>query len=277
MDVLEKILAAKRKKLIEVEAEVPLSLLWKRLEHSAPKLRPWPLGKGQFELITEVKRASPSLGRIDWVLSLSDILNGYERGGAGAISVLTEEDFFQGGLGDFQSVRQSCPLPMLRKDFLFTEYQLVESRVYGADAVLLIAAVLEEKTLKKLLKLARKLSLETLVECHDRQEIEKAISAGAHLLGINNRNLRTFEVSLETTLELMHSLPKHCAVVSESGIKSPEDIKRLAEAGAAGALVGESCLRQTDLGDYVGHLVRAGRSAYALRRQETGDSNVRFL
>lgn len=261
MDILEKILAAKRKRLSQAQAEIPLTLLWKRLETSAPAQRPWPVGKGQFELIAEVKRASPSLGRIDWPLTLSEVLQGYQQGGAGALSVLTEEDFFQGGSADFKSVRQLCPLPMLRKDFLFTEYQLVESRLLGADAILLIAAVLEARTLQQLLTLARELSLEVLLECHDREDIEKALTAGAHLLGINNRNLRTFEVSLETTLELIQGIPKACAVVSESGIKGPEDIERLAMAGVAGALVGESCLCQAAPGDYVRRLIEAGRRA----------------
>jgi len=265
MDILEKILAAKRKRLSKLEAEVPLAKLWQSLEDAAPELRTWPLGKGRFELIAEIKRASPSVGKIAWGLSLPAILEGYLQGGAGALSVLTEEDFFQGGLSDFHEVRRLSPLPMLRKDFIFTEYQLVESRVHGADAILLIAAVLDEKTLKKFLKLADELSLKTLVECHDSSEIDKAVSAGARCLGINNRNLRTFEVSLETTLELMDSVPRDCTVISESGIKGPEEIIRLANAGVAGALVGESCLRQANPADYVRQLVDAGRMGYRLR------------
>lgn len=266
MDILDRIVVEKKKRLAAAEAAVSLSELWKRLELQAPARRSWPFTAGCFELIAEVKRASPSRGKIEWATDLATLLSGYAQGGAGAISVLTEEDFFQGSLFDFDAVRGLSTLPMLRKDFMWTEYQVVESRVRGADAILLITALLNGPLLRKLVQLARELGLETLVECHDRLEIEKALEAGASTLGINNRNLRTFEVSLDTTLELLSWIPRECTVISESGIRGTEDVQRLAEAGVNGVLVGESCVRQADPGRYVESLVSQGRAAYRERR-----------
>ncbi|KLU61416.1 indole-3-glycerol phosphate synthase [Peptococcaceae bacterium CEB3] len=265
-DILNEIVAAKKKRLAAAEKEVSLSELWKRLEQKTPPRRLWPFAPGGFALIAEVKRASPSRGKIEWALDLPGIVRGYAAGGAGAVSVLTEEDFFGGGLHDFSAVRELSALPLLRKDFMWTEYQLVESRVWGADAVLLITALLGGEKLRGLVRLARELKLEALVECHDRQEVEQALEAGARILGINNRNLRTFEVSLETTLELLPFIPSEAVVISESGISGPEDVKRLAAAGVNGALVGESCVRRAAPGDYVGELVSEGSAAYRERR-----------
>ncbi|MHB1652967.1 MAG: indole-3-glycerol phosphate synthase TrpC [Desulfitobacteriaceae bacterium] len=265
MDILENIVAAKKKRLAEAEAKSPLKELWQRVEAENPPQRVWPLSTECFHLIAEVKRASPSLGRIEWQHPLPEILTGYAEGGAGAVSVLTEEDFFQGSLSDFQQVRRLSPLPMLRKDFLWTEYQLVESRLNGADAILLIMALLVEKELSQLIKIANNLGLEALVECHDRIEVERAVAAGARFIGVNNRDLRTFAVSLETTLDLLPYVPKDCCVVSESGIRAPEDVLILAEAGVNAVLVGESCLRQAHPDQHVFSLVSAGNQAFRKR------------
>lgn len=265
MDILEKIIIAKKKRLAAAEAQISLQELWQKLEMENPPRRTWPLSRESFHMIAEVKRASPSLGRIEWPLSLPEILESYAGGGAGAVSVLTEEDYFQGSLSDFQQVRKLSSLPMLRKDFLFTEYQLVESRLYGADVILLITALLTEKKLAGLVKLAQELGLEVLVECHDQEEVKRAAAAGAQIIGINNRDLRTFKVSLDTTLDLLPHIPRECVVVSESGIRVPADVGRLAEAGVNAILVGESCLRQAQPAQHVSALVSEGKRAFRQR------------
>jgi indole-3-glycerol phosphate synthase len=267
-DILLKIVARKQERLNELMRVTPLAELSRRLETELPRRRPWPLAKDRFDVIAEIKRASPSLGLINWQHTLPELVHSYERGGAGVVSVLTEEDFFRGSLADLAEVRRETSLPLLRKDFLWTEYQLVESRLAGADAILLIVALLDQKTLTGLLQLAAELELEVLVECRDRGEIERAMQAGAQNIGINNRNLRTFEVSLETTIKLLPAVSKDCAVISESGIKIPADAGRLAAAGVNGILVGESCVRQAEPAKHVAGLLEQGRRQY---RQRSSD------
>ena len=264
-DILQKIVAHKQERLSKAEQLMPFNALYRRLESEQPIRRPWPLATDRFDLIAEIKRSSPSLGPIHWQHSLPELVRQYESGGAGAISVLTEQDFFGGSLDDLGQVRRETRLPILRKDFLWTEYQLVESRLYGADAILLIVALLEQETLQGLLKFASELGLEALVECHDHQEIERAIQAGARNIGINNRDLRTFEVSLEVTLELLQAVHKDCVVVSESGIRIPEDAGRLAAAGVNAILVGESCVRQAAPAKHVADLLGQGRKQHQQR------------
>ncbi|MHB8124122.1 MAG: indole-3-glycerol phosphate synthase TrpC [Desulfitobacteriaceae bacterium] len=268
-DILQQIVARKQDRLNKVEQLIPFNLLYQRLESDLPIRRPWPLATERFDLIAEIKRASPSLGPINWQLTLPELVYQYELGGAGAISVLTEQDFFCGSLEDLAQVRRETSLPILRKDFLWTEYQLVESRVAGADAILLIVALLDQKTLLRLVKFATELGLETLVECHDLQEIERAIQAGAHNIGINNRNLRTFKVSLDITLELLQAVNKDCVIVSESGIRIPDDAGRLAAAGVNAILVGESCVRQANPSKHVADLLEQGRKQHQQRTSTT--------
>lgn len=264
-DILQKIVARKQERLNRSMELTPYNTLCRRLESELPERRPWPFTTRQFNLIAEVKRASPSLGPIAWQLTLPELVYQYELGGAGAVSVLTEEDFFRGSLADLQQVRQEIGLPLLRKDFLWTEYQLMESRAAGADAVLLIVALLEQEVLERLIKFAADLDLETLVECHDRTEIEQAIQAGAQNIGINNRNLRTFEVSLDTTLDLIKLVDHNRVVISESGIKVPGDAGSLASAGVNGILVGESCVRQANPSKHVADLLKQGRKQFRQR------------
>ena len=266
-DVLERIVAGKSRRLRAAEEKCSLKSLWQCLEQEAPQPRTWALAPERFGVIAEIKRASPSLGKIAWACSLEQLVTAYTAGGAAAISVLTEEDFFQGSLADLQYVRSLTGLPVLRKDFLWTEYQVVESRVYGADAILLIVALLEGQTLKRLLALAEELQLQVLVECHDREEVELALNAGAKVIGINNRNLRTFEVHLATTLELSSSVPAHCVLVSESGIHQPEDAAVVARSGANAVLVGESCVRNGEPGDHIASLLKHGRQDFRQRDQ----------
>lgn len=194
-----------------------------------------------------------------------DLVQAYQDGGAGVISVLTEEDYFHGSLTDLSQVRELTTLPILRKDFLWTEYQLIESRLHGADAVLLIVSLLNSALLKNLLSLAKELGLQALVECRDREEVERALADGAQIIGINNRDLRTFDVRLEKSLDLCHLIPKECVVVSESGIKTAEDVKSLAGAGVNAILVGESFLRSSDPTKYVASLREEGK--FRLKRR----------
>jgi indole-3-glycerol phosphate synthase len=250
--ILSSIMLQRQQRLNQAQESCPLGQLWHQLEKAPSFLRRgWPLSTESFEVIAEVKRASPSLGPIPWKSSLTDLVQAYQDGGAGVVSVLTEEDFFHGSLADLKQVRETTELPILRKDFLWSEYQIVESRINGADAVLLIMSLLDTELLKKLLNLAEELGLEALVECRDREEVEQALTGGAKTIGINNRDLRTFEVSLEKTLELCRLIPAECIVVSESGIKTSEDVERLATAGVNAILVGESFLRSNDPSEYI--------------------------
>lgn len=265
-DILQKITAKKEQRLTQAQSRVPFMELVRRLEQGAPPRRPWELAADRFDVIAEVKRASPSLGPIPWACTLPQLVQAYEQGGAKVISVLTEEDYFQGTLEDLVNVRNQIALPVLRKDFIFTEYQVLESRFYGADAILLIVALLGEKELAALLKVAAEIGLETLVECHDREEVSIALAAGARTIGINNRNLRTFEVRLETTAELVDMIPAGCVAVSESGIHSPEHAGYVAATGVSAVLVGESCVRSGSSAAHISGLLAAGRSRKTVRQ-----------
>lgn len=270
MNILEKIVVQKGKRLEQLQESLPFAQLVKRVEQKLRnpqiivekqlKSSRSILTPGTFHVIAEIKRASPSKGRIPWALPLEEILHQYETGEASLLSVLTEEDFFLGSSEDFQTVRQLTALPLLRKDFLFTEYQLYESALLGADAILLIASLLEESKLRSLIHLANQLSLQPLVECRNEREISKALNAGATFLGINNRDLRTFEINLRRTEELSQFIPKNCLLVSESGIHGPEDAARASRYGADAILVGESCVRSSCPAEHIRTLLQAGRT-----------------
>jgi indole-3-glycerol phosphate synthase len=208
---------------------------------------------GSVSIIAEFKRRSPSRGLIRRDFDLSMIHRAYQRGGADAYSVLTEEDHFGGSLADLKVLRELAAVPLLRKDFLFDPYQIYEARVAGADALLLIVAALEEDQLTELVELSRTLHMEALVEVHSTGELERALACDARIVGINNRDLHSFEVSLSNSLELARQIPANVTVVSESGIHGPEDIRRLAAVGIRSFLVGE-------------HLMQAEDPAAALRR-----------
>ncbi|HYY96032.1 MAG TPA: indole-3-glycerol phosphate synthase TrpC [Pyrinomonadaceae bacterium] len=199
---------------------------------------------GRVNIIAEFKRASPSKGEIRGGASASETARAYERGGAAAVSVLTEEDFFRGSLRDLAEVKESVRLPVLRKDFIFEGYQVFESAAAGADALLLIVAALEDATLARLLSLAEEeLGLDALVEVHTAEELKRALDAGAQLVGVNNRNLHTFEVSLETSFDLAALAPRGTLLVSESGLRDASDIARLRACGFGAFLVGETLMR----------------------------------
>lgn len=212
--------------------------------------------KGPIRLIAEVKKASPSAGVIRADFNPVAIAKIYESHGSTCLSVLTDESYFQGSLDYLRSVRSQTRLPVLRKDFLIDTYQLVEARAAGADAVLLIAECLDDCNLRKLHNEALELGLTPLVELYEPANLPRVLEAGATLIGVNNRNLHTFEVDLDHTLRLRSEVPDECVLVGESGIRTREDVVRLEAAGVDAILVGESLLRQPDIGAAVDGLLR---------------------
>lgn len=200
-----------------------------------------------YRIISEVKKASPSKGVIREDFDPLAIAQAYERGGANAISVLTEPHYFQGDLEYLAGIRRYAGIPLLRKDFIVSKYQLVEALVYGADFVLLIAKALSRKALKELLEYTRHLGMEALVEIHDKKELTKAIFAGADIIGINHRNLETFEMDMELSYKLIPLIPNNKIIVAESGIYEHGQLEDLSKAGVDAFLVGESLMRQDDV------------------------------
>jgi indole-3-glycerol phosphate synthase len=206
--------------------------------------------ESKINIIAEFKRKSPSKGVIKSNADPAMIAKAYEAAGASAVSVLTEEDYFDGSLDDLRAVRQAISLPIVRKDFIFEEYQVYESAAAGADALLLIVAVLDDATLARLRRLTEdELGMDALVEVHTREELDRARNSGAKLIGVNNRNLGTFAVSLETSVQLVRVAGDNALLVSESGIESADDIRRLFELGYGGFLIGESLMRADDPGE----------------------------
>lgn len=274
MNILEKILIQKTKRLEQLQEALPFSQLVKQWEDKQAQSENKMgfsqsfLTPGTFQVIAEIKRASPSKGWIRWALSLEEILEQYESGGASLVSVLTEEDFFHGSTVIFQAIRQLTPLPLLRKDFIFTEYQVYESALLGANVILLITSILNQQKLSSLINLAKQLGLNPLVECRDDQEITKALDAGATFLGINNRDLRTFEIDLNRTAELSQLIPKNCFLISESGIFEPQDAALVSRFGADAILVGESCVRSSHPGEHIRALLEAGQGQKQLLTTE---------
>ncbi len=209
------------------------------------------IGEDQTAVIAESKKASPSKGVIRENYDPSENAQSYERNGAACLSVLTDEKYFQGSLRDLALARWACSLPVLRKDFMVDSYQIFEARAHGADCILLIIAVLDLPQLKQLGDLAIELGMDVLVEVHTQQELEVALELPHQLIGINNRNLRTFETSLDTTIRLSKSVPSERIVVSESGIHTADDVKRLRDEGISAFLVGESFMRSEDPGAHL--------------------------
>lgn len=254
MDLLSQIIAKKRERVEDAKRVVPLErlrrdALAKRRDAVSHALRSALQADG-INIIAEFKRRSPSKGVIRADADLRSMVRSYEAGDAVAISVLTEEDHFSGSLEDLQEVKQCVALPVLRKDFLFDEYQLFEAAAAGADAVLLIVAALDDRALESLRRLAEdELGMDALVEVHNSQEMDRAAGCGATLIGVNNRNLRTFEVSLDTSLKLAPLAPRDALLVSESGLIDAADLRRLRDHGFRGFLIGESLMRASDPGD----------------------------
>ena len=247
MNVLEAILATTREDIQRRRAGVGLDALTPSRPAVAHAFRDALAAPG-LAIIAEHKRRSPSAGPIRPGSSVEEIVLAYERGGAAAISVLTEERHFDGSLEDLRAARAACALPLLRKDFIIDPYQLAEASHAGAAAVLLIVAALEERTLAALHGQALAAGLDVLVEVHDRSELDVALAAGAGIIGINNRDLRDFSVDLERTFSLLDAIPEGVMVVSESGIRTPAHLARLRAAGVHAALVGERLMREPDPG-----------------------------
>ena len=211
----------------------------------------------RLAVISEVKKASPSKGIIKENFNPVEIAVAYEKAGADAVSVLTEEYYFKGCSQYLKQIRQAVNIPILRKDFIIDEYQIYEAKLIGADAILLIVAILNKETLTSFMVLASRLGLDCLVEVHDEKELEIAINCGADIIGINNRNLKTFEVSLETTKRLTTLISKECIIVSESGISTNNDMKELKACGANAVLVGETLIRSGNISKIL-NLLRCG-------------------
>jgi indole-3-glycerol phosphate synthase len=233
------------------------------------------VGAAGISLIAEIKRASPSRGPIRPRLEVAEVAAQYEAAGARAVSVLTEEDFFRGSLADLRTAAECTALPLLRKDFVVDAYQIHEARVFGASAVLLIAALLDDRQLSDLAALTTELAMDVLLEVHDAAEMARAVAVDGAVIGINNRDLHTFAVSLETTGRLAELVPAGRLLVSESGIRTRHDVERLAALGVDGVLVGESLLVEADTSRAVRALMDAVpavglRSAAGLECKEAG-------
>ncbi len=250
--ILDDIIAKTKEDLARKEKEYSMDWLGRSLAFNAraprpvvPHLKATP--EEPYRIIAEVKKASPSKGVIREDFDPLAIAQGYERGGANALSVLTEPHFFQGDLEYLAGIRRYASIPLLRKDFIVSKYQLVEALVYGADFVLLIAKALSRKELKELLEYTRHLGMEALVEIHDKKDLTKAIFAGADIIGINHRNLETFEMDMELSYRLVPLIPNNKIIVAESGIYEHGQLEDLAKAGVDAFLVGESLMRQDNV------------------------------
>jgi indole-3-glycerol phosphate synthase len=245
--ILERILEVKRAEIAAAKRRVPLSELEAA---TAPPPRDFmgALRARRPAVIAEIKKASPSRGVLRADFDPAAIARSYEAGGAACLSVLTDRQFFQGDVAHLAAARGACALPVLRKDFVIDAYQVFESRAAGADCILLIAACLEQDEMRELERVAQGQGMAVLVEVHDAAELEAALALNTPLIGINNRNLKTFETRLETTLELLPRVPPERVVVTESGIRSPADVDHMRAAGVNTFLVGEAFMRERDPG-----------------------------
>jgi len=258
--ILDEIVANKKNELVETKRRIPFPDIKTRAgerDQTRGFVKALSQGSG-ISLIAEVKKASPSKGVIREDFDPKKIAQIYEESGAACLSVLTESKFFQGRLEYLADIRSVVNLPLLRKDFIIDEYQIFEARAAGADAVLLIAACLEREQIGDYLGIAQQIGLDVLVESHTYKELDKSLRAGAALIGINNRDLTTFQVDLRTTIDLLKDIPEDRLVVSESGIKTREDVVKLHEAGVDAVLIGESLMREKDIGRKVKELLGKG-------------------
>src|ERR1051325_118526 len=252
-DILDRIVARKRVEIAERAERIPLAELERRIR-DAGRLRGFVdalrtrINSGNPAVIAEIKRASPSKGLLRQDFHPADIARSYERGGATCLSVLTDVDFFQGSDEHLRAARAACALPVLRKDFTIDPYQVYEARMLGADALLLIVAALDDALLRELATDAGRLGVDVLVEVHSPEELERALSVDARLIGINNRNLHTFETRLDTTLQLLPMIPKTHPAVTESGILTSGDVRLMRANGVHAFLVGEAFMRAPEPG-----------------------------
>lgn len=252
MDFMAAVVEKKRARLRHAQAgasfyNLRASAYDVRSQASRHALRQALSNDAQVNVIAEIKRASPSKGDLGLSATVAETASAYSRGGAVAISVLTEEDYFRGSLADLRAVRRAVSLPVLRKDFIFDDYQIYEAAAAGADALLLIVTLLDDETLARLRTIAEtELGMDALVEVHTLEEMMRARASGASVIGVNNRNLHTFEVSIDVSLKLRTKAPAGAVLVSESGLKNGADLKRLREAGYQGFLIGEALVASQD-------------------------------
>ncbi len=258
-DILDKIVAVKREEVAAAMVRKPLDVMRADAEsrvltrdfEGAMRAK---LAAGQAAVIAEIKKASPSKGVLRADFIPADIAQSYAEHGAACLSVLTDKQFFQGSVDFLKQARASCDLPVLRKDFMVDPYQIYEARAMGADAILLIAACLDDAQMADMEAVARRLDMAVLVEVHDRAELDRALKLKTRLVGVNNRNLKTFEVSLQTTLDLLPHVPADRLLVTESGILSADDVKRMREAHVNAFLVGEAFMRADEPGEALAKL-----------------------
>lgn len=253
-DILKKILHRKTEEISERLIKAPLNLV-REMAESADPVRGFvdaiesKINQGQAAVIAEIKKASPSKGLLRESFIPAEIAASYEIHGAACLSVLTDKDYFQGSEAYLKEARNACQLPVIRKDFIIDQYQVYEARAIGADCILLIVSALNDAQLMHLSDLALQLEMDVLVEVHDLEELERALLLNLPLIGINNRNLSTFETSLNTTLDLLARIPENHTVITESGIHSPADVALMREHHVNGFLVGEAFMRAPDPGE----------------------------
>jgi len=257
MDFFSKVAARKKVEVGQKKGKHPVQELKGRIREM-PATRDFSIAisrDGSTRIIAELKKASPSAGIIRKDFKPSELARSCEKGGAAALSVLTDEALFQGELGYINEVRESCRLPILRKDFIVAEYQVYESRVAGADAFLLITALLEKSQLQDYIELGIGLEMAPLVEVHTLKELDRALDVGAEILGINNRDLRTFKTDINLSFNLVKDIPDENIVVTESGITNREEIEKLMEAGVDAFLIGEEIMKSSDIEKRIKELI----------------------
>ena len=252
-DILNKILARKKQEIVERESVRPRSKLESMLSQASPvrgfvRALQRKMEQGESAVIAEIKKASPSKGIIRQDFNPPEIARSYQRGGAACLSVLTDVDFFMGSDDYLIAARNACDLPVIRKDFIIDPYQVLEARVMGADCILLIVAALDQEQLESLYHLAQELGLDVLIEVHDETEMKRALQLELPMVGINNRDLRSFATSLETTINLLELVPQDCLVVTESGIHTRHDVEFMRRHQVNAFLVGEAFMRADDPG-----------------------------
>ncbi len=245
--ILDRIVDARRETVAHRKRVLPdVALKLAAEKNEPPRDFVGALSRDGFNVIAELKKASPSKGLLREDYAPATLASALAGAGAAALSVLTEEEFFLGSLGDLKAAKKAVGIPVLRKDFIIDSWQVWEARAAGADAFLLITAILSDEALRELLELGRSLGMEPLVEVHSREEVGRAVAAGARIVGVNNRDLRDFNVRIETSLELIEEIPEECVAVSESGLRTHEDLARLRRAGFDAFLVGEHLMREAD-------------------------------
>jgi indole-3-glycerol phosphate synthase len=259
--ILDEIIENKKAEIESSKRASPLEILQEKLKDALPARNFFDAinSNGQLKIISEIKHASPSKGIFREDFDPVEIARSYSKGGASAISVLTDEKYFKGKLSYLKSIRENVDTPLLRKDFIVDPYQVYEARIYGADALLLIVAALDQDSLTGLLELTHSLRMNAIIEVHDAEELERALDAGARIIGINNRDLRTFNVDLNVSVNLSRKIPEGKIVIAESGIGSIEDIDNLRAQGVHVFLIGETFMKAPDPGEKLKELINSSK------------------